>query len=187
MDAGKDLRAIEASRDAEKKLCQDEMEKIEEVTTNISGKIDALSKMREAIISEFDDLGIRQERPSSLLVQMPFYLLCYQAKAEKRFNYVAPSTVSSGGISARLKAVGKKKVTQMLQPRSQKIISILNSFIGLMETNVAFSHDISEACSKANLLQSKENIELIKKGLRELNAEGWLSDSELESFSQSFT
>ena len=184
MEAGKDLMEIEASCDAEKKICKDEMEKIEELTSSISSKIDRLSKMRETVLTEFDGLGIREEIPSSSLVQMPFYLLCYQSKSNKRFTYVAASIISEGGLSAKLRAIGKKKITQMFQPRSQKITSILNSFIGLMDTNVAFSHDISEACSKANIVQSKEAVETIKSGLRKLNAEGWLSNTEFESFSQ---
>jgi hypothetical protein len=87
-------------------------------------------------------------------------------------------------FSTRLKAIGKKKITQLFQPRSQKIISILNAFIALMENNVAFNHEINEACNKVNLLQSKEATELIKNGLSKLKEQGWLSDSEFESFRQ---
>jgi hypothetical protein len=52
---------------------------------------------------------------------------------------------------------------------------------------VAFGHEIIEACNKVNLLQSKEDTGSIKKGLSELKAEGWLSDSEFEFFSQILT
>ena len=78
-EAGKALLEIESSLDAEKKICQDEMEKIEELTLAISGKIDKLTKMWEAAVEEFEGLGIRQEIPANTLVYMPFYLTCYQS------------------------------------------------------------------------------------------------------------
>jgi len=186
-EAGKDLQEIESSLGAEKKNRQDEMEKIEELTSSINGKIDKLSKMKEATLREYDALGIREGKVAPLLVYMPFYLQCYQSKSDKRFNYVAPSIVSSMSLNARLKAIGKKRITQLFQPRSQKIISILNSFIVLLGENIAFSHEINDVCNKVNLLQLREATELIKNGLNELKTEGWLSDGEFESFRQILT
>ena len=95
--------------------------------------------------------------------------------------------MNSGGFSTRLKAMGKMKITQVFKPRSQKTTSILNNFLVLIDNNVAFGHEIIEACNKVNLLQSKEDTGSIKKGLSELKAEGWLSDSEFEFFSQILT
>jgi hypothetical protein len=186
-EAGKDLLEIESSRDSEKKICQDEMEKIEELTSGIISKIDKFSTMREATLGEFDALGIRDGRVTPLLVYMPFYLQCYQSESEKRFNYVAPSIVSTLSLNAKLKAIGKKRITQLFQPRSQKITSVLNSFILLLGENIAFSHEISDACRKVNLMKSREITELIKKGLNELKTKGWLSDGEFESFRQTLT
>jgi hypothetical protein len=182
-EAGKELIDIESSRDAEIKNCKDKMEQIEDFTSTIIGKIDQLTKIREAEIVEFENLGIRQERTSKLLVYMPFYLICYQSRPNKRCTYLAPSIASDRGTSG-LRALGKKKITKLFQPRSQKITSILNGFLKLLEENVAFSHEINEACSKANLLGSKNKVELVRAGLSRLRTEGWLSDSEFESFSQ---
>jgi hypothetical protein len=186
-EAEKDLLEIESSRDSEKKICQDEMEKIEELTSSIISKIDEFSRMREVALGEFDALGIREGRVAPSLVYMPFYLQCYQSKSDKRFNYVGPSIVSTMSLNARLKAIGKKRITQLFQPRSQKITSILNSFIGLLAENIAFSHEINDACNKVNLMQSREATEMIKNGLNKLKTEGWLSDGEFESLRQILT
>ncbi len=186
-NAGKDLQEIESTRDAEKKNCQDEMEKIEELTSKINGDIDKLSKMMETALGRFDSLGIRQEEASFTLVYMPFYLSSHLSDSKKRFNYVAPSIVSSMDINARLKAIGKKKITLLLQPRSQKLISILNNFVVMLGENVAFSHEINEACSKVDLMRSKESVESIKNGLSELKTQGWLSDDEFVFFGQVLT
>jgi hypothetical protein len=115
---------------------------------------------------------------------MPFYLLSFQSKEKRRHTYFSPCYVNSLSLSARLKAMGKKKITQIFQPRSEKITSILNNFMTLLENNVAFSHDINEACVKANLLRSIETVQSIKKGLNELKLEGWLSESEFEFFTK---
>ena len=186
-EASKDLVEIEASRDAEVKTCTGEMEKIEELTANIIQKVDELAKGREAVILEFDGLGVAEKREEATLVYMPFYLSCFQSKSGKRCIYLAPSMLSDGGIGTRLKSVGKAKVTQMFQPRSRKIISILNRFIQLLDENIVFNREISEACAKANQLRMPASQEAIKNGLNTLKGQDWLSDREFESFSQAAT
>ncbi len=184
-EVGKDLKEIESSRDAEVKISQDEMEKIDEVTSTIIKKVDQLAKMRETVVTEFDSLGIKKANVELTLVYMPFYLFCYQAGPKRRYMHIAPSVIGNGGLGSRL--MGKKRIVKMLQPRSQKIISILNSFLKLLDENVVFSHEIIEACKKANLLESKEDIPLMKRGLSELEIEGWLSASEYDSFNKMIT
>jgi hypothetical protein len=186
-EASKTMVELEANRDAEIKTCQTEMEKIEELTANIIKMADDLARSREAVILEFDDLGIRQQRQDPSMFYVPFYLACYQAKANKHYIYFAPSIVSENGISVRLKAVGKTRISQMLHPRSKGIVSILNRFINLLDEDIAFNREISEACSKANTLQIKEGKEAIKSGLNSLKEQGWLSDREFELFSQEFS
>jgi hypothetical protein len=183
-EAGKDLIDIESSRDAEIRICKDEMEKIEDLTSSMIGKIDQLTKISETTIAAFENLGIRHETASAFLVYMPFYLTCYQSGQNKRCASLAPSIASDGSIGAKLRSIGKKKITQLLQPRSQKLISVLNGFLRMLDENVAFNHEINEACSKSSLLGSKDQIELIKKGLSQLKSERWLSDSEFESVNQ---
>ena len=183
-EAGKELVEIEASRDAEVKLCQNEMEKIEELTSNIIDRVHELAKNREAVILQFDELGIKQQRTTISLIYIPFYLSCYQSKSEKRYTYFAPSTVSDRGLSTRLKGIGKTKISQLLQPRSNRIISILNSFIGLLDENIVFKCEISEACLKANLLQMEKAQESVRSGLDKLKEQGWLSSNDFELFSR---
>jgi DNA repair exonuclease SbcCD ATPase subunit len=182
-EASKDLVEIEASRDAEIKVCTKEIEKVEELTLNIIKTVDELAKSREATLPEFDHIGIKQNQTKNELVYMPFYLSCYQSKT-KRYTYLAPSNVSDSGLSTKLKCIGKTKITQLLQPRSKKIISILNNFIGLLDENIVFCREISEACMKANLLQTTKSKEATKDGLKRLKEKGWLSNNEFEQFNQ---
>jgi hypothetical protein len=178
-EAAKDLVELESSRDAEVKIYQGEMEKLEELTSTIIGHVDQMAKMRDVTIAEFDRLGIQQKDINSQLVYMPFYLVCYQLGGNKRYTFFAPSFVGSVSLGAKLRgAIGKGKISQLLQPRSKKIISILNKFAVLLEENIVFSREINEACRKANLLEATNLRESIKTGLKKLTEDGWLSEEE---------
>jgi len=184
-EASKDLMAIETSRDAEISIFQREMEKPEELTANVIKQMDQLAKMREATIAEFENLGIQQKNVNPSLVHMPFYLVCCQSGSNRRYAFFAPSFVGSVGVGAKLRsAMGKMKISQLFQPRSKKIVSILNRFAVLLEEDVAFGSEINEACLKVNLLEVKNLSQLMNKGLDELKGDGWLSESERASFSQ---
>jgi hypothetical protein len=110
---------LESSRDAEISVFQKEMETLEELTENIIKQINKLAELREATIAEFDNLGVKQKREQLSLVHMPFYLIRYQAGANMRYAFFAPSFVSSLGVGTKLKAMGKMKVSQLFQPRSK--------------------------------------------------------------------
>ncbi len=187
-EATKDLVEIEASRDAKIRIYKEEMEKFEELTSSIIEQIDKLAKLREKSIDEFDKLGVPQKRRKRVLIYLPFYLACYQSESGKRYVYFPPSIVSNVSFSVKFKgALGKIKIKQLLQPRSKKIVSLLNNFPLLMEQNAVFNREMSEACAKANLTQTKESRESIKEGLEMLKEEGWFSEKEYESFSQMLT
>jgi len=187
-DASKDLMAIESSRDAEISLFQIEMEKLEERNASIIKQIDQLAKLREATIAEFDSLGVQQEKDKLSLIYMPFYLIRYQSKQNMRYTFFAPSAVGSLGVGTKLKsAMGKVKISQLFEPRSKKIISILNKFAVLLDEDIAFCREINEACQKANLLDVENLKQSVKVGLDKLKEGEWLSAEEYKSFNQTIT
>ena len=185
-EASKDLVELEASRDAKTKMYRDEMEKLEELTSTIIQQIDKLAKLREAFLTEFDKLGVKQRKRKIALIYMPFYLACYKTEAGKRYSSFPPSIVNSISFSVKVKgALRKPKIKQLLQPRSKEITSLLNKFPLLLEENAVFNREIDEACLKANMLGTKESIRSLKIGLDKLKDEGWLSDKERETFIKS--
>lgn len=181
----KNLVEIESSRDAKIRLYEEEIEKLEELTSTIIKQIDKLAKLRETSIREFDKLGIKQQRKECTLIYMPFYLACYQSESRKRYAHFPPSIVNSVSFAVRFKgALGKARVKQLLQPRSQKIVSLLNKFPVMMEQNAVFDREMNEACAEANRLRTKDLRESIKNGLVKLKEEGWFSEKEFEVFYQ---
>ena len=164
------------------------MEKIEELTSNIVGQIDQLAKISEGKITEFEKLGIRQETTAPLLVHLPFYLICYQSEARKRYDFFPPSFVCNVGLGVRIKgAMSGIRIKQLFQPRCKKIISILHKFAVLLEENIVFCREISEASHKVNLLGTLNLRQSLKKGINELKEAQWLSERECESFIQTIT
>lgn len=187
-EAMKDLVEIESSRDAKIRIYEEEMEKFEELTSSIIEQIDKLAKLREKSIDEFNKLGVPQKRRKYALIYMPFYLACYQSKSRKRYVTFPPSVVSSVSFSVKFKgALGKAKIKQLLQPRSKKIVTLLNKFPLLMEQNAVFNREMREACAEANILRTKNSRDSLKIELEKLKEDGWLSEKEYESFSQMLT
>jgi len=185
-EASKDLMEIESSRDAKIRIFEEEMEKLEELTSSIIVQINELAKLREASIAEFDKLGFRQKRRKTALIYMPFYLVCYQCEQRKRYECFPPSTVNSISLSMKFKAaLGKSKIKRLLEPRFKTLVSFLNGFPQLMEQNAVFNRDMNEACVEVDALGTKELRDSIKTGLDTLREEGWFSEKEFESFSQS--
>jgi len=184
-EAERDIVEIEASRDAKIRIYKEEMEKFEELTSSIIERIDELAKLREKAIDEFNKLGIQQKQEKHTLVYMPFYLLCYKSESRKRYVPFPPSIVNSVSFSVKIKgALGKSKIKQLLQPRSKAIVTLLNKFPPLMEQNPVFNREMNEACTKINMLRTKESRKPIKTGLKELQEEGWFSKKEYEIFSE---
>lgn len=187
-EASKNLLEIESIRDARIRISEEEMEKLEELTSSIIGQIDELAKLREASKAEFDKLGVRQKRRKRALVCMPFYLACYRSEKRKRYGCFPPSTVNSVSFSVKFKgALGKAKIKQLLQPRFKAIVSLLNSFPSLMEQNAVFDREMNEACAKASILRTRKLRRSIENGLEKLKEEGWFSEKECESYSQILT
>jgi hypothetical protein len=185
-EASKNLMEIESSRDAKIRISEEEMERLEELTSSIIVQINELAKVREASITEFDKLGFRQKRKETALIYMPFYLASYKCEQRKRYECFPPSTVNSISLSVKIKAaLGKSKIKRLLEPRFKTLVSFLNGFPQLMEQNAVFDRDMNEACVEVDVLRTKELRESIKTGLEKIREEGWFSEKEFESFSQS--
>ncbi|MGQ9506788.1 MAG: hypothetical protein ACUVTB_02875 [Candidatus Bathycorpusculaceae bacterium] len=184
-EAQKELLELEASRDAKIQLHKQEMERLEKQTSAIIEQINKTAKMRETEISNFEKLGIKQTKTKNALIYMPFYLACYQSESKKRYALFPPSIVNSVSFLAKIKgALGKAKVKQLLVPRFKTITPFLHGLLSLIERDVVFEREISEAGEKADILKTNAKREKIKDGLEKLKVEGWFSEKEYESFKQ---
>lgn len=177
------LRELEAAHEAEKRILQQEIQKLEDLSSAIVDQIDGLLERRREAIREFDGMGISKRRRKYALVHLPFYLACYRRKLKKRYVVYPPSRARGMGALTKFKSVfGATKIKSLLEDRSKPITNLLNQLIPLIVRNPVFEREVGDAGRRANILRTKETRERVRKGLKELKNEGWISEGELSEF-----
>jgi len=180
-EAMKSLHDIEAAKEARARLEQQELADLEEMTSSIIKQIDVMIKAKEAALNEIDSIGAPERRRKNALVYIPIYFVCYETEVGKRYVVYPPSWVGSMGIKPKLKGVfGAGKMKSFLQSRSQAITTLLDQLVDLTQENPVFEKEITEAGIKANILRTTELQVGVKKGLKELRDEGWISENEFQ-------
>ncbi len=179
------VRDTEAARDAKIRMSEQEIESLEDSTTTIVDQIDKLVGTKRAALDKLDGMGISKKIVKYALVYLPFYLVCYQEKLKNRYIVYPPSVAGSMGILTKFKGVfGVAKAKSLLQPRSKIITTLLNELLPVIEQNPVFEKEIVDAGIKANILRTKDSCKKVAKGLEELEEEGWISESESQTFSE---
>ena len=184
-EAMKDLRELEASREARIRMKQQEITSLEDTTSSIIDQMNEMRKLKKAALKELDEMGAPRIRRKYALVYLPLYIACYETEQKKRYVVYPPSVVGSMGILTKLKGVfGATKMKSFLQPHSKAITTFLSQLVALIQENPVFEKEISDAGIRASILRTKGSRELVKKGLEELKEEKWISESELQTFSK---
>ncbi|MEM2780659.1 MAG: hypothetical protein QW791_07335 [Candidatus Bathyarchaeia archaeon] len=184
-EARKGILELEASRDAKIQVYQDEMARLENLTSKIIQHINSVVKMRETDLAEFNNLGVPQKCKNLSLVYVPFYMACFEAELKRRYVVFPPSVANSIGFTTKLKGVlGKARVKHLLTSRFRVLSSFMEKLPVLIEKDAAFAREVYEAGEKADILKSEATRKAIGEGLKKLMDEGWLSDKEFEAFSQ---
>jgi hypothetical protein len=184
-EAMKALRDIEAAKEARTRMEQQKLADLEEKTSSIIKQMDAMIKAKETALNEVVSIGAAERRRKNALVYLPVYFVCYETEVGKRYVVYPPSYVGSMGIKAKLKGVfGAGKMKSFLQSRSPAIATLVDRLVDLTQENPVFEKEIIEAGTKANILRTTELQAAIKKGLTELQNEGWISENELQTLKE---
>jgi hypothetical protein len=180
-EARKILLDIEAEKEAKTRVAKKELTDLEDMTSAIIKQIDVMVKTKENTLNELENLGISHSRRKWSIVYIPCYFVCYETEEEKRYVMYPPSNVGSMCIKTKLKGVfGSGKMNDFMQCRSESIASLLDKLIDLTLQNPVFEKEITEAALKANILQEKELIVGVKRGINQLKTEGWISENEVQ-------
>ncbi len=184
-EATKALEELEASREARIRMKQQEIASLKDTTSSIINQMNEIVKSKKAALNELDRTGTSRMRRKYALAYLPLYIVCYETELKRRYVVYPPSIVDSMGILTKLKGVfGATKMKSFLQPRSRAITALLNQLVILIRENPVFEKEISDAGIKASILRTAELRIGVKRGLKELRDEKWISDSELETFSK---
>ena len=144
-----------------------------------------LAKSKKAALNEFDRMTMPRRKRAYARVYLPFYLARYEMEAKKRYVVYPPSIVDDMGILIKMKGVlGAAKMKAFLQPRSEAVTAFLNQIVMLIQKNPMFEKEVTEAGIQDSLLRIKELRMDVKRGLKKLEDEKWISKNELQTFSK---
>lgn len=186
-DALENVRELEAERDSKVKLSCQEVSSLSDLTSSLLAQMDGLSMQKKAALVEIQRMGMQEQRRKRMLVYVPFYLSCFQSGPQQRYAVYPPSVVGNMRTITKLKGMlGMSKVRSLFQPYSSSLANVLNQVVTLIEQNPVFEKEVHDISQNANILQSPETRERIKRGLADLRNENWLSPNESQILSNSF-
>jgi hypothetical protein len=81
-------------------------------------------------------------------------------------------------------ALGAAKMKALLQSRSKAMTTFLNQLVVLIEKNPMVEKEVTEAGIQDSVLQTKKLRISVKKGLKELEKENWISRNELQTLTK---
>ncbi|UCC32945.1 MAG: hypothetical protein JSW53_03885, partial [Candidatus Bathyarchaeota archaeon] len=178
-EAQKDLRELEAAREASTRMKNRETESLEGATSDVIDQINDLMKQKRAKLESLEEIGMPRSHKNDLLVYIPLYLIVYKARQKRRYVIHPPSVIGSMGLLTKLKGVfGMTRMKSFLQHRSKPLASFLNQIVTPLNEDPVFERDTNDAGSQVNVLGTQESRECIRKGLKELRGEGWISENE---------
>jgi len=179
------LREIEAAREARIRMKRQEIASLEDAASLIINQMNEMAKSKKAASNEFDRITIPNKKSTCALVYLPFYLARYEMEGKRRYAVYPPSIIGDMGIMTKMKGVlGAAKMKEILQPRSKALTAFLNQLVTLFQKNPMFEKEVTEAGIQESLLQTRELRISVKRGLKELEDEKWISKNELENCSK---
>jgi hypothetical protein len=185
---------IEIQRDRNTEAKQTENARLKQATIQIIGQIEALIERKRAQEQELKELAIPWQPEDATLLCLPFYFVHYQAGRKTQFQVFAPFKVtSSEGIVKTLQKTIRSlrpnsALPVFLQPRSKALSKMLDSAIGeKMKSDKVFSESLLQSAVSSNVLIRQNFKETLVKGVEELRAEHWLSQSQGEDLIKAYT
>jgi len=176
------LKELEASREADIRMKQQEIASLSNRASLIIKQMNELVKSRRAALNGFDAIVMRRRKRNNALVYLPFYFARYEKEDKKRYVVYPPSVVSGMGILTRMKgAMGSPRMKDFLQPRSKAVSSFLDQLVTLIEKDSMLEKEVTEAGIQNSVLRKRKLRIGVRRGLKQLRDENWLSKGELRA------
>jgi len=184
--AAKILRELESSREAEirvkRQKITSQVPALKDTSSLMINQMNEMVKSKKAALIELDRIGMPRRKKAVALVYLPFYFARYEREANKRYVVFPPSIVSGMGMLTKLKGVfGVARMKAFLEPRSKAITVFLNQLVPLIQKDSMFEKEVTEAGIQNSVLRIKELRIDIKRGLKELKNEEWISRSDFQT------
>jgi len=185
-EAMKDVRELEAAKESKIQRSRQETKMLDDSTSALLAQLDKLTKQKRVSLEEMDKMGMTEQRRKLALAYVPFYFSCFQARDKRRYMVYPPSIAGSMRAITKFKGMlGASKLRSLFQQRSRAVTIVLNQLITLIERDPVFKRDFHDAGAHSNILQTAESRERIRKGLKDLRNEEWISTNEVRTLSAS--
>ena len=179
------LQELQASKASETELKRQEIGQLGDYTRSITSLMQKLVQTKRESLGEFDEIALPEERLAHGLVYIPFYLVRYEKENKKRYVVFPPSSIEDMGILTRMKgALGAAKMAALLQYRSKTLTAFLNQVVPLIEKDPMLEKVVTEAGIRDSILLKKQLRIGVKRGLKQLEREKWITKDELQTFSK---
>jgi archaellum component FlaC len=182
----KKITDLESLRDSELEKKRKEIAELKQESLNLTDKIEQLIEQKQERSSMLKEATIPWKTNTPTLIHLPFYLIQYEADKEKR-HFVRPPVIARGheGIVMKIRKIGTllkpgPKINALLKSRSKALENIFASFEEKLESNKRIQKVVNQLGMSHNLLKSADFKEKVRKGMEELEVEGWIKPEEKE-------
>jgi len=176
---------IEASLESVTKAKKGESEKLQLMTRRIVSQLGQLAENKRLHMADLQGLTIPWKLEQVTLLAVPFFLIGYKAERKLRYSLYPPFKVmSSEGIVKKIEKtilsfrLGSR-IKLLLQSRSKALEKMFSIFLEeKIKSDKTFGESLRELGMWSNVLEKADFKEVLTKGLKELQAEGWIKQEE---------
>ena len=174
----KKITDLEVLRDSEVEKKEKEIEELRQETLTITDKIERLIEQKKEHTSTLEKATIPWKTETPTLIHVPFYLIQYEAEKKKRYHF-RPPIITRGheGLVMKIRKTFGRYST-LLKPRSKALEKMVTSFAEKLDSDKRVHRELSQLGLSYNLLTSADFKEKVKKGMEELEVEGWIKPEE---------
>jgi hypothetical protein len=179
------LQELQASKAAETTARRKEIAQIEKCTIHIITLMQKMVQVKKEFLHESEEIMLPRERQTYGLVFIPFYLARYEKEGKRRYVMFPPSSIEDMGLLTKMKgALGAAKMTALLQSRSKALTAFLNQVVPYIEKDPMIEKVVTEAGIRGSILMKKQLRIGVKRGLKQLEKEKWITKDEFQTFSK---
>jgi hypothetical protein len=179
------IRELQARRQVTIKRKQQEIRPLLESASQITAQLNEVAESKKNALHKLDRIKMPVRRKKPTLVYLPLYLARYEKDRSKRYAVYPPAIAGNMGIMARMKsALGAQKMKTLLQPRSKALTEFLNQLVTLIQKNPLLERELTDAGIHDSILRRRKLRIAVKRGLKELKNESWITKNENQTLSK---
>ena len=182
----KKITDLENSRDSTIQKIEKTISELQRETLAIVDDIKRLINHKRECLKTLEETTFSWKIEGPTLIHVPFYLIQYKTDKEKRYRFNSPIFARGHkGLVMKIRQTFKH-CSSLLKPRSKALEKILASFIERLDNNKALRRELDNLGNSQNLLTTTSFKEKLRKGIKKLEAEGWIKAEEKKTLMEIF-